>query len=567
MIIEKLYRMTEKNFKILWRSRSSVIIVLLVPVLAMILLGMAYNNLEPYGLKIGVYIEEDNEITNSIIKAMDEKFSIIKFEETENCINSILDGQTQVCAVLNRIMIEENKENKITFYVDYSKVNLVWMIIDTTSQAITEKSEEISFDLTKILLDQLTEAKDSMQQSQLLIETIKSRNEELIGKADNIYTDIYKLRPETSIEKEELIELENKLSDMTESMGSVQEYVELAIEEYNELESFVNTLPLSGNQSQEMDKLMDELEEGLEELKQEVNSDSNSTLEEADRLTARIQGKLEEIQARFEEVKVAQKNTLTNLEQMKETISKAQEKIKELQKNIEEVSSDISSIKIKNATSIIKPIETVIEPVVPEKTFLNYIFPTLLAIVIMFTAIMFTSTAIISEKNSKAFFRNTITPTEEWEFMAARYITDILIIGIQISLFLLISILVLKVKIAEETFLLGTAAVMVISMFICIGMIMGYILNSQQVGVLAAIALSSIMLFLSNTILPIESMTEPIRAIAKYNPFMIAEGMLRKIAVYSLGIEQVLGEAYLIIGYSAIILFATYIVNKLINEK
>ena len=565
-MFEKFFRIIGKNFRILWRSRSSIFIVLFVPVLAVILLGMAFNNLKSEGITTGIYVKEGTDITNSIINRLDEKFEVIKFDSEADCINSVLNGKTQVCAVFDKLIVEESKENKIIFHVDYSKINLVWMIIDVASSTVYEKSEEISFDLTTILINKLKQTQSVIKNQSAVVEDLRKSNNDMEEVINKVYADLSGLDLEIDLEDMHIINLEERIDKVEEGMDSIRKQIQKATAAFEDVKDAIDDLNLNSNESQEITSLLDGLESDLNNLSKKVNA-SNAVLTNISSLINKIETKIEEVKIKFENVEKVKEDTIDSLDIVKDILTKSKADLDALQNSLSGINENIASIKITNASNIITPINTIIEPIIPEKTYLNYIFPTLIAMVVMFTSVLFSSTAIVFEKNSKAFFRNFITPTSEWIFIAARYTTDILVIGVQVFLFIAISAYFLNVQIIQGIWLSLLALFLISSLFILLGMTVGYIFNLQQISALAAISLSSIMLFLSNTIIPIESMSSAIRMIAKFNPFVIAEGMLRKTIVYNLGLGSIASDIYLMIGYSAVILVIIAVIVRLTKKE
>ena len=565
-MFEKFFRIIGKNFRILWRSRSSIFIVLFVPVLAVILLGMAFNNLKSEGITTGIYVKEGTDITNSIINRLDEKFEVIKFDSEADCINSVLNGKTQVCAVFDKLIVEESKENKIIFHVDYSKINLVWMIIDVASSTVYEKSEEISFDLTTILINKLKQTQSVIKNQSAVVEDLRKSNNDMEEVINKVYADLSGLDLEIDLEDMHIINLEERIDKVEEGMDSIRKQIQKATAAFEDVKDAIDDLNLNSNESQEITSLLDGLESDLNNLSKKVNA-SNAVLTNISSLINKIETKIEEVKIKFENVEKVKEDTIDSLDIVKDILTKSKADLDALQNSLSGINENIASIKITNASNIITPINTIIEPIIPEKTYLNYIFPTLIAMVVMFTSVLFSSTAIVFEKNSKAFFRNFITPTSEWIFIAARYTTDILVIGVQVFLFIAISAYFLNVQIIQGIWLSLLALFLISSLFILLGMTVGYIFNLQQISALAAISLSSIMLFLSNTIIPIESMSSAIRMIAKFNPFVIAEGMLRKTIVYNLGLGSIANDIYLMIGYSAVILVIIAVIVRLTKKE
>ena len=132
--METLWLLTKKNLKLLIRSKSSALIVFLAPLLIILILGLSYNTSSQYGLNIGIYSESFTEDVNSLMETLQEQeFKIIKYENSiEECVEDIKLGYVHACVDTPSILqVESNTPKEVTFYLDPSKINLVWMIQET----------------------------------------------------------------------------------------------------------------------------------------------------------------------------------------------------------------------------------------------------------------------------------------------------------------------------------------------------------------------------------------------------------------------------------------------------
>jgi len=75
--------------------------------------------------------------------------------------------------------------NEINFTVDYSKVNLVWMILDAISTEITDTSSSLTTDMTNVLIEKLEKTKSEMTDDGALILKLTSGNKEVKDNADS----------------------------------------------------------------------------------------------------------------------------------------------------------------------------------------------------------------------------------------------------------------------------------------------------------------------------------------------------------------------------------------------
>ena len=77
----KLIEIIKKNLRLLIRSKSSALIVLLGPLLLILLISMAFNTTSLYDINIGTYSGSYSELSNSIIEKLNQdEFNVIKID-------------------------------------------------------------------------------------------------------------------------------------------------------------------------------------------------------------------------------------------------------------------------------------------------------------------------------------------------------------------------------------------------------------------------------------------------------------------------------------------------------
>ena len=116
--------------------------------------------------------------------------------------------------------------------------------------------------------------------------------------------------------------------------------------------------------------------------------------------------------------------------------------------------------------------------------------------------------------------------------------------------------------------LLNTLGVLflVISLFVLLGMVLGYIFNNQETSSLGAMFVSSILLFFSNTILPLESLPSTFKDIAMFNPFVVSESMLREIILFNAGFMSIINYVYILSGF-ILVLIVLLVSLRLIKKR
>ena len=185
-----------------------------------------------------------------------------------------------------------------------------------------------------------------------------------------------------------------------------------------------------------------------------------------------------------------------------------------------------------------------------------------LVLVIMLIAMLLGSSLVIREKTSPAYFRNFITPASDMVFVLGHFLTNLFILVFQLGILLGVAAYFFGDVLLE---VLGQAALpmlLVISVFVLIGMLIGYIFKSEETAMLGTISVASLFLFFSSTILPLETLPGNLREIALYNPFVLSEALLKKIMLFKAEMISVIDPILTLLSYGLILAIAVYAAAK-----
>jgi ABC-type multidrug transport system permease subunit len=103
--------------------------------------------------------------------------------------------------------------------------------------------------------------------------------------------------------------------------------------------------------------------------------------------------------------------------------------------------------------------------------------------------------------------------------------------------------------------------------FILLGMFIGYIFKNEETSTLGAIAAASLMLFFSNTILPIETLPETIRKIVNFNPFVLAEGAFKKLVLFGADIGAVTSSILYLVCFVVIFFVLAFLAREIAKSR
>ena len=501
--MKRLITLIKKNFKLIIRSKSSALIIVLGPLLLISLIGAAFNTASIYGIRIGVYSESYSPLSEAIIHELNEnKYISQKTSSPLACTDGVKNSVFHVCAIFPKDL-KATEGGNIEFYVDNSKVNIVYLISETISSQIGEKTKQLSTQLTKTVVDTLDQVESEIKDKEQLIKAVKTNNEETAGTLELVSDDLINLQLTYNINNFPLNTLESNLGNSTQAISA-----------------------------------FDKLESDLKTLLTEINK--------ADAI-------------RLKSVEILNKLSL-DADSNKVSIAK-------IENTFGIIKQDINSIKETGVGKIVNPINAEIKPITTQKTHLNFIFPTLLIMVIMFVSILLSSTLEIREKTSKVYFKNFITPTSETSFILGNYITNLIIVLFQTGILLSFAYFFFKENITSSLVLAIPALFLTTSLFIFLGISLGNIFKSEETNTIAVISLGFILLFFSSAILPIETLPAVIKSIAQFNPFYIAETLLNKILLFQASLKNTSEQFILLSTYFISSIFIAFIVKKFTRRQ
>ena len=177
--MKSLWLLTKKNLKLLVRSKTSALVVFFAPLFIILLLGLSYNSTSKYGLNVGVYAPSFTSDVESLMSSLQEQeFKIIKYDTSvDDCVKDIKAGLVHSCVSLpESLTVEGNEQKEVLFYVDPSKINLVWAVKDMLGDKFNLRSQEISKELSGSLLSAVSDTKIKLEEQRTQLSSAKDKN-------------------------------------------------------------------------------------------------------------------------------------------------------------------------------------------------------------------------------------------------------------------------------------------------------------------------------------------------------------------------------------------------------
>lgn len=536
-----------KNLRLLVRSKGSAMVVLLAPLIIVLVIGIGFNDTSEVALNVGVHAKDTSELTQRYIRNLNTtENNIILFDDDQRCIDSVKEGTVVACIVFPpNFVLSSEKQNEVFFYADESRINLVYRLISSLTFNLDMASEEVSKELTTRMLEIMARSSDEVDTSISTIVSIKASTQSSREAASKSSGSLASLDvTEVNIDM-------GQFADDIQSMGADFKSIrnkgkDVAEEGYALIDELGNSSATNDFENA-LDKLNDTITKA--KLTDKGVDDLLDAIADTEKGVNLLKTKL----ANTRSVKSSVLNEVSSLTSNLESMASSLDSVKTKQ---EAIKADIESFDITNAASIVSPITTTIESISTGKSRVTFSFPSLLMLIILFVGIMLSGTLVFMEKDSKAFFRTFTTPVKSIFFVWMTYLTSALIILLQIALIAIVVYLALDVPVFTNLQVSIAMLFLGMTVFIFLGMFIGHLFSTSEGITMSTIAISSVLIFMSNLILPIETMSPVIQDIVRFNPYVIASEGIRKAMLFNASYKDLWLDMLILAGYVLLILLA-----------
>lgn len=550
----KLFTILGKNFKLLIRKKTSLFTILFGPLIIIMILAIAFSSNNNLTISLGYVNPDSSAMTLEFIETLNENYLTKEYISKDNCIKELEQGIIHACINFPKeFSVENNKTNNIIFIVDNSRISLVYSVLESISEKIDIKSEELSKDLTDKLIQTLDYTDEGIEKNIALLVKIKSNIEDNKEDITKIETSLANINTESEdVEITGIVNEVNSLkSKTTSAYNSISSDVDTCLDYVDDLKSVAN---------------VSSLENELEDLQSYINTTKTrdtTSFENLVNTISTIEDKIENIEDKLNSIETSKQTQIQSLNNLKTKLSSINTDLSTLKTSLEDMQFRIRNIEVTTSENIVNPITTTVETISSDENRLGMIFPYALMLIIMFISLLLASTLVVVEKQSNASFRTFTTPTRDEYFLVTTFLTAFIIIAIQLAIILGVVSYFSPNLILTNIYVNVSLLVLGIALFVMLGMSIGYIFSTQQATNMTTITLSTIFLFLSNIVFPLETISPILSEIAKYNPFVITSEVLRKSILFNITFEVIFIELSILLGYSVLFFILIIIFQKL----
>ena len=561
-MLNGLFLLIKKNLRLLLRAKASALIVVFAPLLLILLIGLSYNTSAHYGLNIGVFSDNFEGDTAILIDSLQDKdFKVITYYDLGECKEDIKYDFVHACVELpSNFEVIDNSPTEVTFHIDQSRINLVWIVQKALEKEFNLKSQKLSEQLVSDIFTNIVETQGKIDTEIEKIDNIASSNEGISSSSSSL-SDL-------------LNELELNVIDESvewDVFDEFQRYIlgrmNSGVENLEDISSEVNSVNnITTNEVEEIEDIISSTRTNLQNAIALVAGESDYSFSHLKTIVQGLEAEL--INANNNILTVSDKLSSLNshADSVTDNVDTISSSLNDLKGNLDSLNKQLGDLQVSDSGTITTPLITKIEKISIEKTQLNYVFPSLLALIVMFLSIMLGNTLVMMEKNTPAYLRNFLIPVKKVTFVLATVLSNLIILSIQLLVILLISLLFIPDSLAILPFLF---LILIISAtcFTLVGMMIGYIFSSEETGILASISTGSLFLFLSGVILPVEGMSVGLRELTMLNPFVITEKLIREVFLFNSAFVVILEDLVMLLLYALILFMLILVLDALTSRN
>ena len=623
--MKKLLYEQIKNFKILFRNISSLLLLIIGPLSLILLIGFAYSGEGIHSVNIGA-ISDDFDSLEPAFANFSSFAEIIEYSEVESCINDMALDKVHICLEFGEDFMQNSGEiptGTIVFYYDNSKKALSTKIVDSISDFFGVQADKISLEsattifqnienMVVYLYDRNADISTIVNESLSIKHSLILRKEKLIEIQEEFeptYNNIKKVQK--NLEKLNT-EINTSYKEFNESLALVESNLVLVKSQllllkitypnkeiyisnstYTTNPNFFNENNISYfelgdlnysiiNKSIDIPKFNQSI--NLNDLNSDISTNIiiNSALDSIEVLEdslAQLQNKtntyffyvgnqkteFDKAVVLLDTIKKLLDADIKSSDEYIQKIDSAVENMIVVQRELNSSLKELSRLDPEVAKELVNPIMENYEPLLPGLENIKIAFPSMLSIIIIFISILFADIVTLSEINSKAFYRNLIAPVKKLVFTGGLMITNIFVVFFQVAILLLVGQFSFKIDVVTHLGSLLIVIFALVLLYTCLGMIFAMLIRNEQSSILTTTFVALAFFLFSDQVTPLETMPKLAALIAAKNPHVLASVAFRKILIFGVPVittELLWLGSYVIIAFILVV----YLTKKKIKN-
>jgi len=213
----KLFHEIKKNLKIIFRSWTSIMLLILGPLMLILLIGYAFSGTDIHDINLGVLSENPASI-EPILTKISEDGNITYYSDITLCTEDMKLEKVHICIDFGKDFISKDKipTGDITFYFDNTRSKITNEIVSNIKDVLGVTSEEISLEATTTIFD-------NIQKLVLFLKEKSSDIKDLQDESENIKQDLTVRKQKLIETREEFLPSYIIIKDLQDEINSLTE--------------------------------------------------------------------------------------------------------------------------------------------------------------------------------------------------------------------------------------------------------------------------------------------------------------------------------------------------------
>ncbi len=368
-----------------------------------------------------------------------------------------------------------------------------------------------------------SESSELRDEMKVVVDNINATDQALL----ELQSDLQKVHNTTCFN---LTALAPKCFTLEQSIGQINSTRTLLHNRTSRITNFYENLNAVTERSAELQEAISRIDVRLEQM-------DGSIATYLDRLDD-LRGEIRPIDEAITEIDGIRKRTTATFIEVSELTLEINRNADELVAALEESKETLEDVVARPPTAVVSPIGLEKLSVFTERSYLDFVLPSITAIVMMFVSLLLASITIVQEKKGGTLLRTLLSPIRLHELLLGKIISLLAISLLQAVIIGGIARFVYGIEIPMQHIVPLMKGVLIYSAsFTAIGMALATFADSENTAMLSSLVLSVPMIFLNGVFFPFEMMAPRIAEFGKMLPITLGSDMFRDILLYEKGIS------------------------------
>ncbi|MFZ3060034.1 MAG: ABC transporter permease [Candidatus Methanoperedens sp.] len=314
------------------------------------------------------------------------------------------------------------------------------------------------------------------------------------------------------------------------TIQQIQDTRVLMVNRTGRIRSLYNSLDNVVQKSAQLHEKLNKTDERLQKMQDSIG---NYTIE-----ISNIHGNITNIEASISALENVKNQSAGVSVQMNDLAAEMSDSTGGLVKKIDLTKGILGEVISRSPSTVAAPIKLEREVVFKDRSYLDFLMPGIISIVLMFISFLLASITIVQERSKKTLIRTLLTPISLEGFILEKTAALILIALLQGIIMIVVAFLLYGIVIPADQ-LGGLFLVILVysAAFIGIGMALATFAESENTAMLLSLVLSIPMLFLSGVFFPFETMPPLMVWLGNALPITMGIKALNSVLIYQQGVQ------------------------------